>query len=76
MFFHCQSFDLIDTHGEGFHGKELVVNMRKVEQNESVSLDYLTYVGWYVEYEVSMGYSEEAASLVGWGYKVILMDLQ
>ena len=50
--------------------------MRKVDPNESGSLDRLDFVRWYVDEEVSMNSTEDAEHLVGWGCKVSMMDLQ
>ena len=51
-------------------------NLRKVEPNDSVSLNCFPFVGKYVDKEVSMYSTEESENLVGWGYMIILMDLQ
>ena len=69
-------FDLIETLGEDFYSEDLSGHMRKVDPNESGSLECLTVVRWYVLKEVSMESAEEAESLVGWGCKVILMDIK
>ena len=34
-----------------------------------------SFVIWYVDEEVSLDYAEEIERLVGWGFKVSLMDL-
>ena len=41
--------DLIETLGEGFHGEELAGQLRKVDPNESGSLDRFAFVRWYVD---------------------------
>ena len=50
--------------------------MRKVDPNESGSLDHFTSVRWYVDEEVSMDYSEEAELFLGWDCRVSMLDLQ
>ena len=50
--------------------------MCKVYPNETDSLDRFTYMRLYVDKELSMDSVEEAYSLVGWGCKVNLMDIQ
>ena len=69
-------FNLIETLGEGFYNVELAGHLRKVEPNESGSLENFDFVRWYVEKEVSLEPTEEAERLVSWGCKVSLMDLQ
>ena len=49
--------------------------MWKVYPNESGSLEHFDFVRWYVNKEVSLDSAEEAYCFVGWGCKVILMDL-
>ena len=61
--------------GEGFHSEELIGHLRKVDPNESGSLDSFAFVRCYVDKAVSLDSTEEAARLVVWGCKVILMDL-
>ena len=62
---------MIETLGEGFHGEELAGQLRKVDPNESGSLDRFAFVRWYVdlvegpdgdklEEEVSLDSAEEA----------------
>ena len=46
--------DLIEIIGVGFHGEDLTDQLRKVDQNESGSLDRFAFVRWYVDVEVSM----------------------
>ena len=59
MSFHCQKFvNLIETLGE-FHSKDLAGHLRKVDLNESGSLDFFAYVRWYVDKEDFMDSSEE-----------------
>ena len=53
-----------------------MVHLRKVDPNESGSLECFAFVGWYVDEEVSLYYVEEEERLVGWIFKVILMHLQ
>ena len=67
--------DLIDKNWYGFHNEEMVGQLRKVDPNESGGLDRFVIVRWFVDKEVSLGYAEEAESLVGWGCKVSLMDI-
>ena len=50
--------------------------MRKLDPNESGSLDHFTSVRWYMDEEVSMDYSEEAELMVGWDCRVSMLDLQ
>ena len=50
--------------------------MRKVDPNESGSLERFPFVRWYVDKEVSLESAEEAECLVGWGYNASLKDLQ
>ena len=50
-------------------------HQRKVDSNESGSLERFSFVRWYVDEEISLESTEEAYCLVGWGCKVILMDL-
>ena len=46
--------DLIEIIGVGFHGEELAGQLRKVDPNESGSLDHFSFVMCYVElFEVS-----------------------
>ena len=68
--------EFIETLGEVFHSEDLAGRLHKVDPNESVSLDYFSFVRWYVEKEVSLDSTEEAECLVGWSCKVILMDLK
>ena len=51
-------------------------HLQKLDPNESGSLDRFEFVRWYVDEEVSLGSTEEAKRLVGWGCKVSLMDIQ
>ena len=67
---------MIETLGGGFHSEELVGHLRKLDPNESGSLDHFAFVRWYVYKEVSMDYTEESERLLGWVCKVSLMDLQ
>ena len=39
--------------------------LRKVDPNESGSLDRFDFVRWYVDKEISLEYAEEADRLVG-----------
>ena len=71
-----KSFELIETLGEGFHSEEMVGQMRKVDPNESGSLDLFIFVRWYVNEEVSLESTEESESFVCWFCKVRLMYLQ
>ena len=50
--------------------------MEKVYPKESGIFDSFAFLRWYVEKEVSLESSDEAELLVGWGCKVVLMDLQ
>ena len=50
--------------------------MQKVDSNESGNLDRFSFVGWYVEKDVSLDSAEEVERLVDCGYRVSLMDLQ
>ena len=45
---------------EVFHSDELTDQLRKVDPNESGSLDRFDFVGWYVYEEVSLESAEEA----------------
>ena len=67
---------MIETLGEGFHSEDLAGHLRKVDPNESGSLDRFDFVRWYVDEEISLESAEEVERLVGWGCKVSLMDLQ
>ena len=58
---------LIEMLREVFHSEELVGNMRKVNPNESCSLDRFVFGRWYVDKDVSLVSVEEAERLVGWG---------
>ena len=62
--------------GRVFIVRKLAVHMRKLDTNESSSLDRFPFVTWYVDEEVSLESSDEAERLVGWGFNVSLMDLQ
>ena len=68
--------DSIEKLGEDFHSEELAGHLRKVDSNESGSLDRFSFVMWYVDKKVYLDSAEEAEFLVGWGWKVGLMDLQ
>ena len=46
--------DLIEKIREGFHSEELAVHLCKVDPNESIILDRLSFVRWYVDEEVSL----------------------
>ena len=41
--------DLIEILWEGFHGEYLTGQLRKVDPNESGSLERFKFVGWYVD---------------------------
>ena len=41
--------DLIEIIGVGFHGEDLASQLRKVDPNESGSLDHFSFVMCYVE---------------------------
>ena len=43
-----------ETIVEGFHREELAGHLRKVDPNESSSLDRFGFVRWYVDEEVSL----------------------
>ena len=58
--------DLIETLVEGFHSEELAGHLRKLDPNESGSLDRFAFVRWYVDEEVSLDSAKEAELLVGW----------
>ena len=51
-------------------------HLKKVDPNESGSLDRFVFVRRYVGNEVSLDSTEEAECLVGWGCKVSMMYLQ
>ena len=70
-----QSGIKILTPGDGLNSEELVVHLTELDPNKSGSWDRFDFLRWYVEEEVFMDSAEEAESLVGWGYKVRLMDL-
>ena len=59
-------FDFIKTLGEVFHSEDLAGRLRKVDPNESGSLDHFAFVRWYVDKEVSLDSAEEVERLVGW----------
>ena len=52
--------ELIETIGECFHSEELVGHLKKLDPNESVSLDRFPFLMWYVDDEVSLRSAEEA----------------
>ena len=68
--------ELIETIGGGGRSDELEGHLQKVYPNESSSLDRFAFVRWYVDKEVSLDSVEEVERFVGWGYKVILIDIQ
>ena len=51
-------------------------HLQRVHPHESGSLDRCSFVGRYVDKEVSLDSTDEAERLVGWDYKVGLMYLQ
>ena len=51
-------------------------HLRKVDSNESGSLDHFAFVRWYMDKEVSMDSAYEGGCFVGWACKASLMDLQ
>ena len=66
----------IETLGDGFHSEDLAGHMRKLDPDEIGSVYRFPFLKWYVDEEVSLDSSEEAECLVGWGCKVVLVDLQ
>ena len=50
----------------GVHSEELTGYLRKVDPNESGSLDCFAFVRYYVDKKVSMYSTEELERLVGW----------
>ena len=70
------SFDLVETFGEGFNSEDIEGHLRKSDTNESGSLNHFYFVRWYAYEEVSLESSEEAYHLLGLGCKDILMDLK
>ena len=60
---------------EGLNSEDLEGNLWKVDPNESGSLDRFEFVRWYLDEEVYLDSVGEAKRLVGWGYKVSLMDI-
>ena len=62
--------------GGGVHSEELTGHLRTVDPNESDSFDFFDFVRRYVDGDVSLGSSEEGERLVGWSFRVSLMDLQ
>ena len=68
--------DLIETLGDGFHSEDLAGHIQKVDPNKSGGLYRLPFVRYYVDWEISLYYTEEGKCLVGWAYKVRLMDHQ
>ena len=66
----------IKTLEDCFHSENLVDQLRKLDPNESGSLERFDFVGWYVYKEVALESAEEAENLVGWGCNFILMDIQ
>ena len=58
--------DLIETRGEGFYSEKVTGHLRKLDPNESCSLERFAFVRWYVDDEVSMDSVEEAERFVGW----------
>ena len=65
----------IETLGNSFHSEDLTGHMRKVDPDESGSLDRFAFVRWYVDRGVSLDSAGEAERLVGWYCKVSLIDL-
>ena len=59
-----------------WYGEDLAGHLQKVDPNESGGLDRFAFVRWYVDEEVSLDSAEEAKTLVGWGCKFSLIDLQ
>ena len=51
-------------------------HMRKVDPNESGSLDRFAFVRWYVDDKVSLDSAKEVENFVHWVCKVSLVDLQ
>ena len=51
-------------------------HLRKVDPNESGSLDRFDFMRWYVDEEISLESTEEGQRLVGWACKTILLDIQ
>ena len=74
--FHRQFLYLIEKIGEGFHSNELAGHIRKLDPNESGSLDRFAFLRQYVDKEVFLESAEEAESFLGQACKVRLMDLQ
>ena len=46
--------ELVKTHGEYFHGENLVIQIYKADPNKCGSLDCSDFVMWYVEDKVSL----------------------
>ena len=67
--------DFIETLGEGFHSEELAGHLRKVDPNESGSLESFSFVRWYVGEKVSMESTEESELFMGFCCNVSPMDL-
>ena len=67
---------MVETLVGGIQSEELVVHLRKVDPNESDSLEHFSFLRWYVDEEVSLDSAEEANCLVSWGCKFSLMDRQ
>ena len=51
-------------------------HLRKVDPNESGSLDRFSFVSWYVDEEVSLDSAAEVENFWRWVFKVRLMNLQ
>ena len=67
---------MIKTLGDGGHSEDLEGHLQKVDPNESGSLERFAFVRWYVDKEVSLDSAEEAERLVGWYWKVSLLNIQ
>ena len=67
---------LIETLEGRFHSDNMEGHLKKLDLNESGSLDRSAFVRWYMDEEVSLDSAEEVERLVGWGCKFSLMDLQ
>ena len=52
-----------------------MVQLLKVDPNESGSLAHFSFVRWYLDDEVSLNFTKEAELLVFWGSKVTMMDI-
>ena len=77
MSVHCQRMLPWLKHlGVNFIVRSWRVIFSKVDPNANGSLDRFVFVRWYVDEKIFLKSAEEAERLVGWRWKVSLMDIQ